>query len=786
MFDQKALTKLEYAKIIRQLEQFAATQMAKTKIQAIQPSSDIEQIQNWQDEVEESLAILDQDKWIPIPRLNELGMAFKRLEIQASLNARELAQIGKLLSTSAQVTEFFNQLKVEEKYYPSLDVWVDQCVCLPKVVGEIDQTVDEDGSILNSASPQLANIRKNQILTEGQIRNQLNQLLKSKSNQLSDALITIRNDRYVLPVKAEYKHSFGGTVHDQSATGQTLYIEPKAVVDLNNRLAQLMIDERTEIERILQELSLMIAPYVDDLRQNQAMIAQLDLIQAKGQYAKSMKASKPSFSQENQVALWQARHPLIDPEKIVANDILIGDQYRLLVITGPNTGGKTIVLKTFGLVQLMGQSGLHVPCDQGSQLGVFDAIYADIGDEQSIEQSLSTFSSHMTNIVSILEKANYQSLVLFDELGSGTDPQEGAALAMAILDHLRKVGATVMATTHYPELKVYAHETPQTINASMEFDISTLSPTYQLMIGVPGRSNALDISRRLGLSEEIILAAKQGVSQDSQSLNEMVAKLERERRETQVKNQAAQDFLDKASTLWQDLRTEYDRYLEKKTDLIEKAKRQANEKVVQTQKEAEKLIQEIRDLQLVQGQNKTIKEHILIDKKNAFDQLKQPETLRKNKVLKRAKKQKRLEVGDDVEVLSYGQRGTVVELAGKNEYVVQMGIIKMKFPLDELKALNKVEEPKHKVNVQRHAGGKVKTNLDIRGMRYEEGMRKLTLYLDQALLSNHPMVTIIHGKGTGALRQGVQKMLDNHAQVDRFEYSPPNAGGDGSTVVYFK
>ncbi|MGF3214116.1 endonuclease MutS2 [Facklamia sp. P12945] len=784
MTNSKTLEKLEYHKIIQQVSHFANTEMAKSKILKMQPSTDLETIQKWQEEVEENLAILQQGKNIPIPRLVALSMAFRRLEISAALNPKELGQIGRLLTTTNQVTQFFADLEAEEKIYPSLKYWVDQCVSLPQVIKEIQSTVSDEGAVLNSASTQLAAIRKNQSQTENQIRNQLNQLLKTKGNQLSDRLITIRNDRYVLPVKAEYKGQFGGTIHDQSATGQTVFMEPKVVVELNNRLAQLEIDERTEIERILLEISLMIAPYVEEIKHNQSMIAQLDFIQSKAEYAKAIKATKPVFSIDNQVALWQARHPLIDSDDIVANDILIGENYHILLITGPNTGGKTIILKTIGLIQLMGQSGLHVPCDSGSQLGVFQSIYADIGDEQSIEQSLSTFSSHMTNIVNIVEEADYQSLVLFDELGSGTDPQEGAALAISILDYLRKVGATVLATTHYPELKVYAHERAKTINASMEFDVQTLSPTYRLMIGVPGRSNAIEISRRLGLRQDILEGAQEGISQDSQSLNEMVAKLERERRESELKNKEAQAFLEKAELLWQDIRTEYDRYLEQKHDLVEKAKRQTNEKVEQAQKEAEELLQEIRDLQLVQGQNQTIKEHVLIDKKKAFDQLKQPENLKKNKVLKRVKKSKKIQVGDDVEVLSYGQRGTVLEQVEKNEYVVQMGIIKMKIAADELKPIGKVE-PKQKVNVQRQAGSKVKTTLDIRGLRYEEAMSKLKQYLDQALLSNHSLVTIIHGKGTGALRQGVKDQLSNHPHVDHFEYSPPNAGGDGSTRVYF-
>ena len=711
-------------------------------------------------------------------------MALKRLELGASLNGLELAGIAKLLSTIHQLMKFFDQLAAEEKTYPALTAWVYQVVTLPEIEAELAQAIDEDGSVLSSASVLLASIRRQQGQMEQQIRLQLNQLLKSKASQLSDALVTMRNDRYVLPVKAEYKHQFGGTVHDQSSTGQTLYIEPQAVMELNNKRAELQRAERQEIERILMALSEALMPYQEELKRNEWVVAHLDYIQARAHYAKSLEATRPKFSDQQIVAIYQARHPLIAADKIVPNDIILGEHYQALIITGPNTGGKTILLKTLGLLQLMGQSGLHIPAEAGSRLGIFDAVYADIGDEQSIEQNLSTFSSHMTNIVSILNQVTDRSLVLFDELGSGTDPQEGALLAMAILNHLRKIGTLVMATTHYPELKLYAHETANTLNASMEFDAQTLSPTYRLLLGVPGRSNAFDISGRLGLDPSILAEARQGIKEDSQALNDMVAKLEEERRQAELDHEAAQELLDQAQQLHADLRHEYNRWLEAKERLQDKAKQEANAKVAQAQAQAEALIQEIRDLQLEQGQNQTIKEHVLIEKRAGFEQLKQPENLKKNKVLKKAKNNRQLKVGDDVEVLSYGQRGTIIEVKGK-EYIVQMGILKMKFEQEELEPLNQVET-KTKVNVHRQAGPKVQTSLDLRGERYEQALYRLRQYLDAALLSNHPMVTIIHGKGTGALRQGVKEVLAKHSQVDRFEYSPANAGGNGSTIVYFK
>lgn len=785
MINQKIFETLEFSKVLQFVQQYAQTDIAHEKIARLLPTSNPEQLRQLQAETEQALNLLIQKKSMPIPRLKNSANALKRLELGASLNGIEIALIGKVLSTTQQLVSFFDQLAEEDKLFPALTRWSNECVSLPGIEKMIRQAIDEEGAVLTSASSQLSSIRRHQTQTEQQVRNQLNQLLKTKSSQLSDSLITIRNNRYVLPVKAEYRYQFGGTVHDSSSTGLTLFIEPQAVVQLNNKRAELLVEERKEIERILMELSQELMPYRDDIAQNEGIIGQLDFIQARANYAQVTDSTKPVFSEDRHVALWQARHPLINRDEIVANDIILGEHYKSLIITGPNTGGKTILLKTLGLIQLMGQSGLHVPCEKGSQLGIFDQVFADIGDEQSIEQSLSTFSSHMTNTVRILNEATHESLLLFDELGSGTDPQEGAALAMAILNYIRKVDATVMATTHYPELKVYAHETPNTINASMEFDSESLSPTYRLLIGIPGRSNALEISKRLGLRDDILEDARQGVSVDSQSMNEMVAKLERERREAELNHAMALEQLDQAEQLHQDLRQEYDRWLEQKNIIVEKAKREANEKVANAQLEAEKIIQEIRDLQLEQGQNTTIKEHVLIDKKTAFDALKQPENLKKNKVLNRVKEQQTLKAGDDVEVLSYGQRGTIVEQSGKEEYVVQMGILKMKIDASDLKPLKKIEE-KAKVNVQRKAGQKVQSSIDLRGERYEQALHRLSQYLDSALLSNHPMVTIIHGKGTGALREGVQSALKRHPQVARYEFSAPNAGGDGSTIVYFK
>lgn len=776
---------LEFEKIVQMLLQHTKTEKGKQQTYAITPSFNQYQVQKWQDQTAEALMLIHENRILPVPRISDLTEALNRLSMGASLNGKEIAMIGKLFQSVSEIAHFIEMCQEDDLAIPELTDIAATMIHHPHLVKLIKNSIEEDGTVLSSASGELARIRRKLSQTEDQIRQTLNQMLKSKQQMLTDSLITIRNGRYVLPVKAEYRYQFGGNVHDQSSSGQTLYIEPQTVVNLNNQLSDLHTDQRKEIERILLEITQELMPYYEDISNNEIAMGNLDAVQARALYAKDIEATKPVINSNQYVALWQARHPLIDSDKIVANDIIIGESYRSLVITGPNTGGKTILLKTLGLVQLMGQSGLHIPCESNSQIGLFDQIFADIGDEQSIEQNLSTFSSHMTNIIDMLNKMTDQSLLLFDELGSGTDPQEGAALAIAILDYISKTNALVMATTHYPELKVYAHDAAGTINASMEFDSETLSPTYRLLIGVPGRSNAFDISQRLGLPTPILETARSGVNQESQSVNEMIAKLEQQRRQASQDYEKAHILLEESTQLHQELKKKYDLLLNQKEAIVEKAKHEANAKVAFTQNQAEEILQEIRDLQLEQGQQTTVKEHVLIDKKGKFDQLKQPEHLKKNKVLKKAKRQKAYSIGDDVEVLAYGQRGTIIEKQDDNTYVVQMGILKMAIDKENLSPLDKVKE-KTSVNVQRQAGKKVQTSLDLRGQRYDAAMNRTKQYIDQALLSNHPMVTIIHGKGTGALRQGIQNLLKTHSQVDYFEYAQPNAGGNGATVVHFK
>jgi DNA mismatch repair protein MutS2 len=605
----------------------------------------------------------------------------------------------------------------------------------------------------------------------------------------------MRNDRYVIPVRAEYRSVFGGVVHDTSASGQTMFIEPKQVVEQNNRLRQQQIAERREVERILSELSAMLEPHRVEILHNAYVIGHLDFVEAKSHFAKDIKAEVPTINNENVVSLKAARHPLLDSKKAVSNDIFIGAEYQAIVITGPNTGGKTITLKTLGLLQLMGQAGLAIPTDAESQIGVFTEIFADIGDEQSIEQNLSTFSSHMTNIVTILGKIDDKSLVLFDELGAGTDPQEGAALAISILDQVGAIGSYVMATTHYPELKVYGYNRPKTINASMEFDVETLSPTYHLLIGVPGRSNAFEISKRLGLDNHIIEAAHSIMDGESQDLNEMIADLENRRKMAETEFFEARETQEESEKLLRDLKKMYGDFIDEREKQLLAAKKRANEIVAEAQESSEKIIRDLRELQKQAGNSGGVKEHQLIDARTELNNLHQDEASRlaKNKVLKKARQAKTFKVGDDVIVNTYGQRGVLMEKTGNKQWKVQLGILSMNVKEEDMTLVAPEKETKSQVTVrttQSADGGGVQshvsTQLDLRGVRYEEAMQELDKYLDAAILAGYSQVTIVHGKGTGAIRNGVTDYLKGHRSVKSFAFAPPNQGGNGATIVTFK
>ena len=777
---------LEFSKIRTQLAEYATSEKGKQMIKELPIEVDAKAIQHKIEETTDGVELLRLKQGIPIPRLKDISFALKRLELEAGLNGRELSDILRVLTTTHEVERFFEKVEEEEITLKRVPRLVEKLESIPDVTSELEASIREDGYVLDSASPTLHGVRVGIQKTEQDIRRQMDQYLTGKNAQyLSDTIITIRNDRYVLPVKAEYKSVFGGTVHDQSSTGQTLFMEPQAVVNLNNKLREYQIQEKREVERILWELSQKLMPYTNSLHQNHYVLARLDVVNAKALYAHELRATEPIIDANNYVALWQAWHPLLEREKAVANDIILGEEYQAIVITGPNTGGKTILLKTVGVIQLMAQMGLYIPAGENSRVGVFTEIFADIGDEQSIEQNLSTFSSHMSNIVSILKQINDKSLLLIDEIGSGTDPQEGSSLAIAILDYIASKQSYVIASTHYPELKAYGYDRPKTINASMEFDGDTLQPTYQLLLGVPGRSNAFDISKRLGLPSIIIDQARGLLSEEDQDLNAMISDLEQKRRRAQRDADKMRHQLELSTQLLEDLQRETEQFQANKARLLEEAKERANTLIEQSQDDADKILSEIRELQLRSKQS-TVKEHEMIEKKTALKDLKHEQALKKNKVLRKEKAKKALQVGQSVEVLSFGQRGTLVEKVNDKEWVVQMGIIKMKIDIEDLSPIAEAQEAKQQVIVKSARASHVSSELDLRGKRYEEAMKDLELYLDAAILANYPRVTIIHGRGTGAIQQGVHKVLRSHRSVASFEFAPMNTGGNGATIVTFK
>ncbi len=783
----KVLQTLEYKKILQQLKSYTVTKVGEEMVATLQPTSKEKEILRFLEETKDAYKVLRLRGGLPVAKLENIRPHLQRVTIGGDLNGVELAQITRVLTTTREVYDFLEELKEIEVEFYQLYEWQSQLTILKELTRELKQAIAEDGTIYDEASPALKGIRQSIKRSEKSVREELDSYIHGKNAKyLSDSLITMRNDRYVIPVKQEYRNVFGGVVHDQSASGQTLFMEPRAVVELNNRLHQQQMAEKEEVLRILAELSAKIVPYTREIQHNSYVLGQFDFMNAKARYGKEIKAIVPEVSFDNHVYLKQARHPLLNPDHVVPNDLKIGKDYQAVVITGPNTGGKTITLKTLGLLQLMAQSGLAIPVEEESTVGIFQQIYADIGDEQSIEQNLSTFSSHMTNIVKILDRADDKSLVLFDELGAGTDPQEGAALAISILDYLGGLGSFVMATTHYPELKIYGYNRPNTINASMEFNVDTLSPTYRLLIGVPGRSNAFEISKRLGLQPTIIDSARGIIDGESQDLNEMIADLENQRKMTEMEYHEVRHYTTEAQKLYEDLKQAYTYFNEERDKELVKAREKANELVEKSQEEAEDIIADLRKMQLNQG-NVGIKEHQLIAAKTDLSSLKQTDHLKKNKVLKRAKAKKQLKPGDEVLSQTYGQRGTLVEKDKKGNWQVQMGILKLNLPEEDLTAVEAAPEPKQRVVALRSAStSHVSPQLDLRGQRYEDAIADVDQYLDAAILAGYPQVTIVHGKGTGALRQGITEYLKNHRSVKKFEFAPNNQGGNGATIVHFK
>ncbi|WP_454861561.1 endonuclease MutS2 [Peribacillus frigoritolerans] len=781
----KALKTLEFHKIKEQLISHASSSIGKEKAEQLMPSTDFEEVSRWQEETDEAAKIVRLKGNLPLGGIFDIRPHAKRAQIGGMLSPMELMELASTIRAGRILSRFFEELAEQEIDVLLLAEYIDSLHPLIDLQQEITYAVSEHGEVMDSASDKLRTLR-NQIRTnESRVREKLESMIRSSnaSTMLSDAIITIRNDRFVIPVKQEYRSVYGGIIHDQSSSGQTLFIEPQAIVQLNNVLQETRVKETQEIERILVELSEKVGAFTPELLHNVKVLAQIDFLVAKAKYAKAIKGSKPILNNEGRVKLFKAKHPLIPNDVVVANDIFLGDEFTTIVITGPNTGGKTVTLKTIGLCTLMAQSGLQIPALDGSETAVFSSVYADIGDEQSIEQSLSTFSSHMVNIVDILKHVDYDSLVLFDELGAGTDPQEGAALAISILDEVYKRGARVIATTHYPELKAYGYDREGVINASVEFNVETLSPTYKLLIGVPGRSNAFEISKRLGLEENVISNARGHIGEDTNKVENMIASLEDSRKKAEEEELEAKNHLKQAEILHKDLQKQIDEYHQERDAMVEKAAKEAATIVENAQREAEAIIADLRKLRL--EKHADVKEHELIDAKKRLEEAAPKVKKTTNKAARPLDKS--LKPGDEVKVVSFGQKGHLIEKVSNNEWQVQIGIMKMKVKESDLEFIKstKVKETKPLTTIKGR-DYHVSVELDLRGERFENAISRVEKYVDDALLAGYSSVSIIHGKGTGALRSGVQEYLKNHRSVKRIRFGEAGEGGTGVTVVEFK
>ena len=783
--ESRVLKTLEFDKIRALVAEHCTSTAGRSSIEELTPVSEYEKVVQLLEETDEGLAILRVRGNVPMGGIKDIRPHAKRAQMGGMLSAYELMEISNTIRASRILRQFIESVDADEDI--KIPHFLEKKEAMPIVTAlehSINHAIDDNGHVIDSASSKLRTIRQGLRTQESRVRERLESYTRGKNaaKMLSDAIITIRNDRFVIPVKSEYRSHYGGVIHDMSSSGQTLFIEPNAVVQANNEIRNLKMQEQEEIEKILIELSGSVQEVAHDLFLLVAILSEIDVILAKAKYGTINKYTKPEVNNEGRIRLAQATHPLISVDEAVANNIEFGTDITTIVITGPNTGGKTVTLKTVGLCTLMAQSGLPIPALDGSEVAVFDSVYADIGDEQSIEQSLSTFSSRMVNIVDILKKYDDRSLILFDELGSGTDPQEGAALAISILDEVHGSGARVMATTHYPELKAYGYNRPGIANASVEFDIDTLSPTYRLLIGVPGRSNAFEISQRLGLKEHIIERAKSFTGTDRGEVESMIASLEDSRVRSEKDADETHEILLETEQLKKELEKELASFDQMKEKLEEKAKEKARKLVEDAKREAEAVISDLRALQL--NAQASIKEHEFIDARKRLEDA--APSQEENTKIHSTTSQRLLKVGDEVQVLQYGQKGTLLEKISDTEWIVQIGILKMNIKESGLEYVKPKKEKQPVTTTSIRGRSAVKLELDLRGERYEDAIFKTEKYIDDALLSNYHQVSIIHGKGTGALRQGVQQYLKSHSRVKNYRFGEAGEGGFGVTVVELK
>lgn len=789
--NQKVLSVLEYTKIRDTLATFASSPLGKEKCHALVPYTDLEEIKTAQEKTKDALSRLFKKDNISFGNNKLIIPSLKSLEIGASLSSSELLKIASFLDNVNRIKAYGRK---ERPDLPddSLSCFFDELQPFTPLCDEIRKCIISEDEISDEASSNLKHIRKSITLTNDKIHSQLTSMVNgSYRTYLQDPVITMRDNRYCIPVKSEYKNQVPGIVHDQSATGSTLFIEPSAVVNLNNQIRELLLEEQKEIEIILATLSQSVSGYTVEIARNQEIMTELDCIFAKAHLALSQNATEPIFNTEHIINIRKGRHPLLDAKKVVPIDIRLGKDFDLLIVTGPNTGGKTVSLKTVGLLTLMGQSGLHIPAADRSMLSIFTEIYADIGDEQSIEQSLSTFSSHMTSIVSILQRADENSLCLFDELGAGTDPTEGAALAIAILNFLHDRGIRTMATTHYSELKVYALSTPFVENACCEFNVETLSPTYHLLIGIPGKSNAFAISKRLGLSDEIINAAREQITEDKESFEDLLTNLENSRITIEKERDEIASYKERIKSLQTALENKQEKITQSKESII----REANEKAREILQEAKDVADEtIRTFQKA-GPGASMKdlEKIRDKVRNKINDANSNLAVNNKTTPVKQLKPNQIKLGDDVKIISMGLKGTVSSLPDqKGNLFVQCGIIRSSVNIKDIILID--EAVTQKKSFGKSNAGKIKMSksysispeINLLGKTVDEAISELDKYLDDAYLAHLKSVRIVHGKGTGALRNAVSNHLRKTKYVTSYRPGEYGEGDAGVTIAVFK
>lgn len=793
--NQKALETLEYKKIIAQLKREMGSAASAKLADELTPLTSEKIIKEELRSTTEAVDLIMRKGTLPTGGLYDIREALLLAKKGGSLTMRQLLEVQNVLAISSEVVAFMHDDALPEVRH--IGEMVDLIVEFTALEKEISRCILTEDEMADNASPKLKDIRRSIHRQNQAIKDKLTRIITSSSNKtyLQDAIVTIRDGRYVIPVKQEYRSFFPGMVHDQSKGGATLFIEPQGVVESNNKLRELEAEEQLEIARILTELSSRVAEHYREIRSNLELLTKLDFIMAKGKLSCKMHASEPKIDADGELRLVSARHPLIEYKKAVPVDIRIGGDYRTLIITGPNTGGKTVSLKTAGLLVMMAQSGLHIPASHASTLPVFGDVFADIGDEQSIEQSLSTFSSHMKNIVSIIDKASYDSLVLVDELGAGTDPTEGAALAIAILERFYDSGALTMATTHYNELKKYALATSGVENAAMEFDVETLTPTYRLLIGVPGKSNAFEISKKLGLSESVIERASEHIKHGDMEFENVISSIEDDKRKAAADRLDAEEMRDEIEERLRKLEEKEKAISEKRADIIAEAKREARELLRETKSAVKDVQKDLRKLQKSGAHTNGFNTGAL---EKSRRKLNEAENLVSEKVIKQVNSEPvsadTLKIGDRVKLLTLGQNGTILSLPDeKGNLMVNIGVLKVKARLEDLMLINEGKDRKPQAKSSSKYGSLLRTksssvsaSINVMGKNLDDALADVEKYLDDVYMAGLDMVSIIHGRGGGILKDGIRQMLKRKKYVDSFGAASYNDGGEGVTVVRMK